>query len=494
MSNRLSFLPALAGGLALGAAGGYLLAPTAIQASAPALEDRASAGRESAPLGGAAASPELALISEFETTPETSAAPGSEGDGPSSRKVAEHQGDAEDLAAARGRWMTELRDLLHSGHLEQELAGLQDEEDLERGAALAILELHLRLSDPVAALDILERGPELGHEHWAKVGVALLDSGEAQLASRALTAAVDQLPPNISWSNPLTGYIKRLSEVDPAAALARAERFAQGETTSSQDLTLAQLLSKAGQGAAARERALALIEQGEMLLPALAVLTEQDPEAAEAEIRRRLDAGEESSGLDRQLLELLLDGGRQEDALVHLEERMASGQGDTDLLLEALRGLPSGVVEEHLESWIASSRDQGAMTYTVAGHFAATDPGRALDNYEACFEDAFVQGRGWLRPIPDSVLLHDPARAMSMLANGAARAGRNDEIWGDLGDHYWRLGEKQLAEEAWRQAAEFDPQDSEWSDNLQALALDKAPVNSVHAPSFTDTRSGGVSW
>ncbi len=494
MSNRLSLLPALAGGLALGAAGGYLLAPSTLQASAPVVEDRAPARPGFAPGGDQAASLPPAQAAGPESNAQAHAAAGDEQTGAqeagsAGRRVAEHQGDAEELAQAGGPWMTELRDLLRSGRLEGKLASLQDGEDLERGAQLSILELHLRLSDPIAALDILERGSGLGHDHWAKVGGALLGSGETQLASRAYSEAIDQLPPETAWSSPLTHYIEQLAEADPAAALARAERFAQGETTPNQDLTLAQLLSKAGQGAAARERALGLIGQGELLLPAIAILAEQDPEAAEAEIRERLEAGEQSTGLDRQLLEIMLDHGRQEEAIELLEDRVASGLGDSELLLQALRGMPAGIVEEHLEGWIESSPDQSGMNFAVAGHFAGTDPGRALDYYASSFEAQFAQGSGYLRAIPDSVLLHDPGRAMSILSSGAARAGRNDEIWGDLGDHYWRLGEKQLAEQAWRQAAEIDPQDGEWSGNLQALTLDQPPVGSVPAPNYAGTRS-----
>ena len=487
MPKQFAYLLALAAGLGLGATGGYLRAPAPTKTAAPIEQ----ASLPAPPAQGSAA-PLGEGLAQAAGGPAGRALDGAlAGTEDGNRRIASNVqaalgesglGELGLENTPAGPWMSELAELLSSGRLEPQLTAQADESDPEFGAALVLLDLYRQVGDLTAALDVLERHQDLGHKRWSLVGRDLTKAGELGLASRALTEAINLLPPETKWGAPLTRYISQLAAVDPAGALSRAEAFIQGDTTPAQDLLLAQLMSQAGQGAAARARAIELLELDQDPVAALAILADEDPELAEAEIRRRLDGEDAPDELETQLLDLLVEGGRHEDALALMDERAADGGQDPSLLRHALQALPAHLVETRLDAWLEDSSDSVAARHIVGGHFAHSDPARAFDFYASGFEEAFDQSRGSLNPIPDEILLHDPSRAMATLSGAAARAGSNDEIWGDLGDHYWRMGEAHLAEEAWQRAAELDPDDSEWFGNLQDLALNQSPVGSVPIP------------
>ena len=53
----------------------------------------------------------------------------------------------------------------------------------------------------------------------------------------------------------------------------------------------------------------------------------------------------------------------------------------------------------------------------------------------------------------------------------------NDELWGDMGDAYWRAGRRDDAHQAWLHARMLDPDDGEWSSKLQSWETAQDPLN-----------------
>jgi Flp pilus assembly protein TadD len=58
---------------------------------------------------------------------------------------------------------------------------------------------------------------------------------------------------------------------------------------------------------------------------------------------------------------------------------------------------------------------------------------------------------------------------VDLLTEALETHSQNDELHGDLGDAYVDLGQTQEALEAYRRAAELDPDDAEWKNKLSLL-------------------------
>ena len=477
-------LPVGLAGLVLGATAGYLLAP-----------DRGAAGLDPGDDPG----PDRGRneVAEAHASPATLAAAPQAPDADVAERASDEAAASRDERQAvvpgtepgadgtggplpDGPLLEELTELLRSSRIERELA-LANENGSERGASELLTEIYLRLEDPEAALSVVERTEGAPHEAWSRVAEALHGADMDGRASHAWVQALELLPAELSWDGHVSHYVMRLAQVDPGLAAYYAELRAAGHEPlePNHELALAQLLAQAGRGEEALARAMSMLDRDVYSSQALEILVDQNPELAEAEILRRKGEGQDDDSLDRQHLKLLLANNRTEDAMALLEERAAAGEQSAELIVMALESLPASQVEARLDAWLEACSDRVDAHHGLGQYFARTDPQRAFGYYESGWEAALDDGHGWLRAIPDEVLQNDPSRAMDMLTAGAARAGDNDELWGDLGDHYWRLGEHQMAEDAWRRAAEIDPDDSEWSSNLEDIATGDTPVGSV---------------
>ena len=145
------------------------------------------------------------------------------------------------------------------------------------------------------------------------------------------------------------------------------------------------------------------------------------------------------------------------------------------MILAAVRSLPPEQVEARLAAWIANAREPLQVRQQL-GSLAMErgDVPLACEHFLASWEHA-DQG-GWLPHLPDEVLNHDQARVRTALDRATGRAGRNDEVWGDIADHFWRLGDKDRAFHAWTMAREIDPSDGEWSGKLQNFSSGIDPL------------------
>lgn len=390
-----------------------------------------------------------------------------------------------------GGLLAELTLLLGSGAIEAHFAAGPDETEL----ASFLLEQYLRIGQLEQAYLLLGRAPNLGAESWGQVGEALLAGGNPVRAADAFAEALRRAPGmegtgflDHDW--PLVGYLQSLGQLEPAMALALIEprlRAAQGVAPAMR-LEVAQLLERAGRTEEARASALDLLS-GDSLHEGMRLLARLDPARAEQELRARLAEGADTD-LDVQLFELLNGSQRSEEALALLEGRLGSEQGADGLILAAARNLPPELVEGRLAAWLAGAREPLQVRQQL-GSLAMErgDVVLASEHFLASWEHA--DEGGWLPHLPDEVLNHDQARVRGALDRATGRAGRNDEVWGDIADHFWRLGDRDRAFQAWTMAREIDPGDGEWSGKLQHFASGNDPLTG-QAPGAASSGAGTI--
>jgi tetratricopeptide (TPR) repeat protein len=487
MQSRSSAAIAIAIGsvaLFVGGAGGYLLgsgsgSPAQSEDRAPRAQDRNPAAHQS---GRTAAAPNLAgTAAPVSAEVQAATAPTETTPGPLRTALEAHltpnvlpDGPVDPAVVGL---IGELTQLLRSGALEGHFIALGSEPEL----AGFLLEQYLRIQQPEQAFALLSRAPVLGNEAWGRVGQALSESGQKVRAADAFAQALRSSPGFegtgfLSFDWPLVGYLQSLGELEPAMALALIEpRLAAAEGAAPEmRLEIAGLLERAGRSEEARAAALALLE-GDSLHQSMRLLARLDPERAEQELRQRLGQGQDSD-LEVQLFELLAKSARQEEALALLETRLG-GEGDPDaLILAAARELSPEQLEGRLDGWLSRASNPLNVRQQL-GELALQngDIEGAAEHYLTSWDHG--SSNGWLPFLPDDVMRLDPTRVRSALDRASVGAGRNDEVWGDIADHYWRLGDKERAYQAWNTAKELDPSDSEWTNKIQNYTNGVDPLN-----------------
>ncbi len=296
------------------------------------------------------------------------------------------------------------------------------------------------------------------------VGQALAAKGDVGLASELLLEAVRSSSIESAWADVLV-------QVDPIGGLHAFEDALAADPALAAMLEprIVQVLAAAGRREEALRRLDALLE-AEWVDPALwDQLVQLDPEGAEE--RLRAVAGDDPYGHARtRLAHLLASSGRTEEAVELLRDLLA----DEATSREALEQIGALAPEEGLSllrERLAAAPGEAA-TWSLYGAQLA-ELGRSEEATDA-----------WLRAFelnPDDgswtwqLLEHAPERAWPLLEE-RARVTRDDELWGDLADSYWRAGRYGEARAAWKTARRIDPDDGEWTGKLHDVAAGTDPL------------------
>lgn len=391
------------------------------------------------------------------------------------------------LAESDPELFQELQAFLRSGNLEGLLA------DNPIGARQFLLSLYLQTGNPLDALDLVQRSEDLPSGSWIQVADALQGEYPDKAAFAIEQGIRAQIEHGFSWDWPFPDWFQRLAAMDSGRALAILEehRTTLDPIPPAVQQLWAQVLGEGGRREEARGTLMDLLQDPNQASQALRQLAELDPEAAEAELRSRLADMENPGDLRQQLMSLLIGQGRTDEALELLEGALATGGADVNGLLgKALGELPPEVVAERLEDWMAraDSNDQGLWN-TVAQHLLdAGDLAGATEHFMEGWERSTNASGNWLNSLPEELLEHDPGAVMQTLDRLRDVAGTRDEVWGDIADHYWRLGQTELARDAWARASEIDPGDGEWTGKLSKFDQGVNPVGGSKTPNgFSDS-------
>jgi tetratricopeptide (TPR) repeat protein len=356
--------------------------------------------------------------------------------------------------------LAELALLLRSGRIESALA--HDAQGLLRFA----IEAWLTAGEPREALALLQRHPQIESHQYARVGYALLNTEDREGAALAFLAHLERAGPESFDEDDL----RRLGEIDPAAALA----FLDSRAATTDEFLAAQvlpqravLLARAGR----LEESLTLLRRlaatGALDEQALAALDDVAPEQAEAFLREV--APGDAQGASTLALARLLGGGERSAEAVELVRALLARRPEDTAALATLFALDPSA---SLEFLAGAQRELPPSLWTQAGH-ALQAQGRtseAVDAWLKAFEgdpSDWESGGALVEHAPHILWPHTERMAADT---------RDDELLGDIADLNWRAGRRERALELWRRARVIDPGDGEWSNKLHAVALGEDPL------------------
>ncbi|MEZ5978557.1 MAG: hypothetical protein R3F34_10095 [Planctomycetota bacterium] len=396
-------------------------------------------------------------------------------DGPGRRTITETTSGRDpsidlDALVAEHPLLGELSKVLGSDALVAAVAA--DEEE----AARFLMHLYLGMGDLDAALDLARRtSPSPGT--WSQLAQSLDGAGRDQEAADAFLAAIDGAG-RFAWVEPMAGWARRLAELDPERGLAllRDKAGAVGSDSSDMRLSIAKSLAATGSSDEAREALLELVAENGQLSEALDELAKLDPELAEAKLREKLATGR-FEWLHGQLARLLFSNGDREGALAAIDAGFTGNPDQaSELLMIALQNGGDGIDDARLHGWIESSGGDSYLLAQVGESLLQNGQDeRALSYFEETWTKQSTKD-GYLSYLPDALIEKNPDAVRGMLEQAWNSAGDRDEVWGDIADHYWRIGEKALAEEAWRRANQLDPNDGEWTGKIAQLEKGENPI------------------
>ena len=365
--------------------------------------------------------------------------------------------DAPDAAKqpppALGRLLPDLEALLAEGALGPDLAGRRNE--LTR----LLVNTWLDLEQPHRALDVLRNGTQ-NRNVARRVAAALGERGDTAAAFEALALVFRSHRYDFRLAHEMAKW-------EPEAALALAETLWAEEgvaDTLPVRAARARMLASAERPDEALEIARELLAEDPAHSAAWELLGELDPEGTIETLREQA-----APGVELRLAELLVKSDRPEEALPILEASFRSGDSSSEALerlleLEPERGLAlldaSEAVE--LDNWLFQDIGNALL--------AADRPDEAVDAWYRYFDESpsDAETNGSLRE-------HDPDGFWRRF-QAKAEADENDEVWGDLADEYWRVGEHDRAKQAWQRAHRMDPDDGEWTGKLEKVALGREPL------------------
>jgi tetratricopeptide (TPR) repeat protein len=384
----------------------------------------------------------------------------------------------------------ELTRLLRSGRVEAHL-------DTDPGTLRRfLLQRYLALAEYDAAVQLLERSGGTSGDWW-RLYESLDEARDGERARLALERGLEtfvagdpgeSVVPRSGGRNDLDRMLQRLGRVDPAALsrwVQRLDREAPGSVPAD-ELTRARYLLLAGRSGEAEALVSPLLQHPLGRAQVLELLGQGDPAVSESVLRTILAQGGADPSLTVALGQNLVRQGRAEEVPALVERLLLEGQDPRRLttLDSLLEELPEELIAERLDGWLEhpdlariDAHSIGVVTRAVEIYGAVGRPQQALELQLRLLE-GIAQRRVTAQELPlfdEETVRRNGDRLLPALRSAEAGAGGNDELWGDLADHYWLLGRPDDARRCWEQAYALDPDDSEWLGALSSLQLGEEP-------------------
>lgn len=355
--------------------------------------------------------------------------------------------------------------------LEQELARLIASADLgaqfrgeEDKLFVFLVESWLANDRPEAALALLQAFDEVFDVgvHAIRTGQALRKAKHTALAIEAYLLALERQTTEAAYA---------LEDLAPERGLraldALGDKVKHDWAARSARIRFLMALGR-------QDEAIATLDEGlgNVSMNTWHVLIERAPEAAESRIRRRLAQGGMLPSVQRELELYLIDSiaaqGRRDEAIARLEKGLSSVL--TSEWVEKLGELSRARALSFLERQTKERPgDAKALGLLGAQLLAAKRRAEAFDVLRRSYT---LEKDG---DVAERMLEANPIRATQLLED-RARSARDDELIGDIADAMWKLGQRQRAATLWEEARRFDPDDSEWTRKIRAIAERRDPL------------------
>lgn len=453
---------ALGAAISLATAAAWSTPPSAPPPAGPSAESRADEELRSLRA-------EVAVLRRSNAGSERQDASAPRTDDPPAAATASEQTPAQD-AALLERLLAELEEQRHARLLRRYYAQRLPE------LAEVLMRVWLEAGSPLRAWQLLA-----GLDGRLELAAAYRTVVATALQEAHLPEAVDAFLLMLRHDIQDTTAITQLAGLDGAAAMAaldahEREHADDPKVAGSLRDERARLLFRMGR----TKEALAMVEQiladGEFHGDLWQQLVEQTPARAVAWLREQLAAStDEDTSRDRRrrLVDALMQSGDARAARSELDRLLADAPLDADLL-RVLGTIDAGAAESRWRERLA--RQPGAeSTLGLAHQLRAVGKNDEAEHYEW---QAFLQSPGDTGT--HEALLRDNSLQMAerMLTHtrSAPTPPDYDELLGNIADVLWRHGQHERAADLWRQAQSIDPGDSEWSDNLRAIAAGRDPM------------------
>ena len=382
----------------------------------------------------------------------------------------------------------ELDRLLASGRIQALL--VEDESALQR----FLFKQYLELGDHEAAWELLENS-DASTSQWSRLASALNEAGDGAGAieawRRGVRLRVDRSPmtEGLDWQErrAIEECLNGMRGVDPQAAMALLEEL-DGVSTmllGLSDYDRVKFLLSAGREAEAFAIYDTAMQSEFNWDQGIEMILEADSAMAENYLRRFMELNGSDPRLQAALAQTLLEQDRTDEALELIDAALDSGEvASLGRLQYLMHRLPSEAIAERVDGWVdslggLSLSDSGSSMLSSAMQFytEAGRPEEALD-VQLMILDGIASGEsagGWLPQLSDELAQQYAGQIAPSVQAAEQQAGNDDELWGDLGDMYWKMGYSHDAQRCWEQANQIDPGDSEWTGNLHALANGQSP-------------------
>ena len=392
------------------------------------------------------------------------------------------------LSEEGGGMAGELDRLLASGRIQARL--VEDESTLQN----FLYEQYLALGDHAAAWKLLENSDATTRQ-WSLLSVRMNQAGDGAGAVAGWQRGARLLIHGSSTADGLDhqgqvllgGCLNAMRDVDPQAAMAMLEEVEAVSTTllALSDYDRVKFLLSAGREADAFEVFDTAMQSEFDRDSDIEMILQADSAMAEGYLRRFMELNGSDPYLEAALAQTLFDQGRTGEALEWIDAAIESGDtAGLDQLRHLLKRLPSDAVAERVDSWVESMGglshgDTGARTLRDAMQFYA-EVGRPEDavGVQLMILDGIASGEspgGWMPKLPDELAQQYASQIAPSVLAAELRAGSDDQLWGDLGDMYWKMGYRHDAQRCWEQANQIDPGDIKWTGYLHALANGQSP-------------------
>ena len=354
-------------------------------------------------------------------------------------------------ALAEGRPLDpHLERIIAGGLLRQYLAHNEDSWDW------LVSEVYLETGHPEFALELFTERPHDG-DLGVRIAQALREKGDPRAAEAA--AITLRMEP---WRADAAGI---LAERDPGRAIALLREVLAGEDPqriSGTSMRLAEVLAKEGSAAEALSLINAVFERQEADASTWDLLRELDPADMERRLGTMLAANPDEAWYKEQMVSLLMQQGRGEEARVALERLLGDGTG-TPEARRLLRELDPERGLAFLEGAVTRGNDADLWAELGDERLGSGNAAGAVDAWMEAFRQ-YPGDNDWCRKLEEHAFDQFIGEYDSIV-----RATENDELWGDLADTYRRQGLLDTALDCYNKASSLDPGDSEWTSKQAEL-------------------------